>query len=86
MDAAASVNKHRRMPAGVVLCSIEAFAYLQKQKDNQNRPLLVTGTSGASINAYGAAPSTQVLTGVAAEAVGLRVVPSWVGVDNHCMW
>jgi HK97 family phage major capsid protein len=83
VDASASVNKHRRLPATVVLCSIGAFAYLLKQKDTQNRPLMTTGSAGGPLNAYGQAGAIQVPTGVAGEAVGLPVVPSWAGVDNH---
>jgi HK97 family phage major capsid protein len=83
IDAAASVNKHRKMPAQVVFCSIGAFAYLLKVKDQQGRPLMTTGSSGGPFNAYGQAEAPQVVTGVAGEAVGLAIVPSWAGVDNH---
>ena len=83
VDGGASVNKHRKMPAHAVFCSIGAFAFLQKMKDTAGRPLMVTGSAGGPFNAYGAAATTQVLTGVAGEAVGLAIVPSWAGVDNH---
>jgi hypothetical protein len=83
VDAAASVNKHRKMPATVVLMSIGAWAYLLKQKDTNGRPLVTTGSAGAPFNAYGQAQAVQVVTGAAGEVVGLPVVPSWAGVDNH---
>jgi hypothetical protein len=82
IDAAASVNKHRKMPATVVLMSIGAYAFALKQKDTAGRPLITTGSAGNPINAYGQG-QIQVQTGVAGEVVGLPVVPSWAGVDNH---
>jgi hypothetical protein len=83
IDAAASVNKHRKMPATLVLVSIGAWAFLVKQKDTAGRPLVTTGRAGNPMNAYGQAGAAQVLTGAAGEVVGLAVVPSWAGVDNH---
>jgi hypothetical protein len=63
--------------------SIGAWAWLLKQKDTQGRPLVTTGSAGGPLNAYGKADAAQVVTGVAGEVVGLAVVPSWAGVDNH---
>jgi HK97 family phage major capsid protein len=83
IDAAASVNKHRKQPATVVLMSIGAWAFLVQQKDQAGRPLVTTGSAGNPMNAYGQAGAAQVITGVAGEVVGLAVVPSWAGVDNH---
>jgi HK97 family phage major capsid protein len=40
VDAAASVNRHRKMPATAILMSIGAFAFLLKMKDQQGRPLI----------------------------------------------
>jgi HK97 family phage major capsid protein len=82
IDASASVNRHRKMPARVVFLSIGAWAFLTKQKDQQGRPLVTTGASGP-MNAYGTAASQTQYTDVAGEVVGLNCVPSWAGVDNH---
>jgi hypothetical protein len=59
------------------------YAFLVKQKDQSGGPLVTTGSAGASIDAYGGAAAVQTVTGVAGEAVGPPVVPSWAGVDNH---
>jgi HK97 family phage major capsid protein len=83
VDGAASVNKHRKMPATVVLMSIGAWAYLLKEKDSNGRPLVTTGASAGPFNSLGQAEATQVPTGVGGQVVGLPVVPSWAGVDNH---
>jgi HK97 family phage major capsid protein len=82
VDAAASVNKHRKQPATTVLVGLGAWAYLLKEKDSQGRPLITTGSSTTSVNAYGSG-AIQVATGIAGQVVGLRVIPSWAGVDNH---
>ena len=81
-DAGASIIKRRKAPPRVVFMSTGAWAYLAKQKDTQGRPLVTTGSSGA-FNAYGKADQVQTLTGVAGQVVGLPVIPSWAGVDNH---
>jgi hypothetical protein len=81
IDAAASVNKHRKMPARVVFLSIGAWAFLTKQKDTAGRPLVTTGYAGP-MNAYGVGEAA-VYGAIAGEVVGLSVVPSWAGVDNH---
>jgi HK97 family phage major capsid protein len=83
VDAAASVNKHRKQPATAVLMGIGAWAFALKMKDTQGRPLVTTGSAGGPLNALGQANAVQVLTGVAGHVVGLPVVPSWAGVDNH---
>jgi hypothetical protein len=82
IDAAASVNKHRKMPARVVFLSIGAWAFLMKQKDGQGRPLVTTGNAGTPVNAYGIGEAA-VYGQIAGEVVGLACVPSWAGVDNH---
>jgi hypothetical protein len=81
IDASASVNKHRKSPPRVVFLSSGAWAFLTKQKDTQGRPLVTTGYHGA-MNAYGVGEAT-VYGQIAGEVVGLNVVPSWAGVDNH---
>jgi hypothetical protein len=81
IDAAASVYKHRKQPPKVVLCSIGAWSFLVKQKDTAGRPLVTTGSSGP-MNAYGTGKQT-VYAQIAGEVVGLNVVPSWAGIDNH---
>jgi len=81
IDASASVRKHRKSPPRVVFCSEGAWAYIAKQKDQQGRPLITTGYHGP-VNAYGLGEAV-VYGHVAGEVVGLQVVPSWAGVDNH---
>ncbi|HEY2301926.1 MAG TPA: hypothetical protein VGH66_08530, partial [Acidimicrobiales bacterium] len=79
LDASASVRKHRKAPPRVVLCSEGAWAYMGKEKDSQNRPLVTTGSHGP-MNAYGL--GDLVTYGqIAGEVVGLQVVPSWAAVD-----
>jgi hypothetical protein len=81
LDASASVRKHRKSPPRVVLCSEGAWAFMGKEKDSQNRPLVTTGSHGP-MNAYGL--GDLVTYGqIAGEVVGLQVVPSWAAVDNH---
>jgi hypothetical protein len=81
LDATASVRKHRKAPPRVVLCSEGAWAYMGKEKDSQQRPLVTTGSHGP-MNAYGL--GDLVTYGqIAGEVVGLQVVPSWAAVDNH---
>jgi HK97 family phage major capsid protein len=81
IDAAASVNKHRKMPPRVVFLSIGAWAFLMKEKDQQGRPLVTTGYAGP-VNAYGVGEAA-VYGQIAGQVVGLNCVPSWAGVDNH---
>jgi HK97 family phage major capsid protein len=81
IDAAASVGKHRKMPPRVVLCGLGSWAFLMKQKDTQNRPLVTTGYAGP-VNAYGIGEAA-VYGQIAGTVVGLSVVPSWAGNDNH---
>jgi HK97 family phage major capsid protein len=81
IDAGASVRKHRKSPPRVVFCSEGAWAYIAKEKDQQGRPLLVTGYHGP-VNAYGLGESVT-YGHIAGEAVGLQIIPSWAGVDNH---
>jgi hypothetical protein len=78
IDAATSLAKRRKIPATHALVSAGAWAYLGKQKDQQGRPLVTTGTQGPT-NSYGL--STADYSG--GEVVGLQVIPSWAGVDNH---
>ena len=81
VDAAASVRKHRKSPPRVVFCSEGAWAFMAKQKDTAGRPLITTGYHGP-VNAYGLGEAVT-YGQVAGEVVGLQVVPSWAGVDNH---
>jgi HK97 family phage major capsid protein len=81
IDAGASVRKHRKAAPKVVFCSEGAWAFMAKEKDSQNRPLVTTGYHGP-VNAYGLGESV-VYGQIAGEVVGLQVVPSWAGVDNH---
>jgi len=81
IDAGASVRKHRKAPPRVVFCSEGAWAFMSKEKDSQNRPLVVTGYHGP-VNAYGLGEAVT-YGHVAGEVVGLQVIPSWAGVDNH---
>ena len=81
IDAGASVRKHRKAPPRVVFCSEGAWAFMSKEKDSQNRPLVVTGYHGP-MNAYGLGEAVT-YGHVAGEVVGLQVIPSWAGVDNH---
>jgi HK97 family phage major capsid protein len=81
IDAGASVIKHRKMPPRVVLMGIGAWAFLSKQKDTAGRPLVTTGYHGP-VNAYGLGEAVT-YGHVAGEVVGLQVIPSWAGVDNH---
>jgi hypothetical protein len=81
VDAAASVGKHRKMPPRVVLCGLGSWAFLMKQKDQQGRPLVTTGYAGP-VNAYGIGEAA-VYGQIAGTVVGLSVVPSWAGNDNH---
>jgi HK97 family phage major capsid protein len=81
IDASASVRKHRKSAPKVVLCSEGAWAYMAKEKDSQGRPLVVTGYHGP-VNAYGLGESVT-YGQIAGEVVGLQVIPSWAGVDNH---
>jgi hypothetical protein len=81
IDAGASVRKHRKAPPKVVLCSEGAWAYMGKEKDTAGRPLVTTGYHGP-MNAYGLGDAVT-YGQVAGEVVGLQVVPSWAGVDNH---
>jgi hypothetical protein len=80
VDAAASVYKHRRLPAGFIFLSAGTFAYLLKENDSAGHPLVTTGNTNA-INTYGTGTLTYVQ--VAGQVVGLNVVPSPWGVDNH---
>src|SRR5215472_2716896 len=81
IDAGASVRKHRKAPPRVVLCSEGAWAYMGKEKDSQNRPLVTTGYHGPQ-NAYGLGDAVT-YGQIAGEVVGLQVIPSWAAVDNH---
>ena len=81
IDASASVRKHRKAPPKVVFCSEGAWAYMAKEKDQNGRPYIVTGYHGP-VNAYGLGEAV-VYGQVAGEVVGLNVIPSWAGVDNH---
>jgi HK97 family phage major capsid protein len=81
IDAAASVNKHRKAPPRVVFVSSGAWAFLAKEKDQQGRPLITTGYHGP-MNAYGLGEAAA-YGQIAGEVVGLNVVASWAGVDNH---
>ena len=81
IDAGASVRKHRKAAPKVVFCSEGAWAYMAKEKDSQNRPLVTTGYHGP-MNAYGLGESVT-YGHVAGEVVGLQVIPSWAAVDNH---
>ena len=81
IDAGASVRKHRKSAPKVVFCSEGAWAYMAKEKDSQNRPLVTTGYHGP-MNAYGLGESVT-YGHVAGEVVGLQVIPSWAAVDNH---
>jgi HK97 family phage major capsid protein len=81
IDAAASVRKHRKAPPRVVFCSEGAWAFMAKQKDQQGRPLVTTGYHGP-VNAYGLGEAVT-YGQIAGEVVGLQVIPSWAGVDNH---
>ena len=81
IDAGASVRKHRKAPPRVVLCSEGAWAYMGKEKDTAGRPLITTGYHGP-VNAYGLGDAV-VYGQIAGEAVGLQIIPSWAGVDNH---
>jgi HK97 family phage major capsid protein len=81
IDAGASVRKHRKSQPRVVFLSEGAWAYLSKEKDTQNRPLIVTGYHGP-VNAYGLGEAV-VYGHVAGEVVGLNCIPSWAAVDNH---
>lgn len=81
IDASASIRKHRKAPPRVVLCSEGAWAFMMKEKDSQNRPLVTTGYHGP-VNAYGLGEAVT-YGHVAGEVVGLQVIPSWAGVDNH---
>jgi HK97 family phage major capsid protein len=81
IDAGASVIKRRKAPPRVVFCSTGAWAFIAKQKDQQGRPLVTTGYHGP-MNAYGLGEATQ-YGHIAGEVVGLNVIPSWAGVDNH---
>ena len=81
IDAGASVRKHRKAPPKVVFCSEGAWAYMSKQKDQQGRPLVVTGEHGP-VNAYGLGDAI-IYGHVAGMVVGLAVIPSWAAVDNH---
>jgi HK97 family phage major capsid protein len=80
-DAGASVRKHRKSAPKVVFCSEGAWAYMAKEKDTQNRPLITTGYHGP-VNAYGLGEAV-VYGHVAGEAVGLQIIPSWAANDNH---
>jgi HK97 family phage major capsid protein len=81
IDGSASVAKHRKAPPKVVFCSQGAWAYMSKEKDSQNRPLIVTGYHGP-MNAMGIGEAA-VYGQIAGEAVGLQIIPSWAAVDNH---
>jgi HK97 family phage major capsid protein len=81
IDAGASVRKHRKSQAQAVLCSDGAWAYLAKEKDTVGRPLMTTGDYGPT-NAMGVGQAAQ-WGHVAGEVVGLLVIPSWAGTDNH---
>jgi HK97 family phage major capsid protein len=81
IDAAASVRKHRKAAPKVVFCSEGAWAFMAKEKDSQNRPLVTTGYHGP-VNAYGLGEAVT-YGQIAGEVVGLQVVASWAGVDNH---
>jgi HK97 family phage major capsid protein len=81
IDASASVRKHRKAAPKVVLCSEGAWAYMAKEKDQSGRPLVTTGYHGP-MNAYGLGEAV-VYGQIAGEVVGLSVIPSWAGVDNH---
>jgi hypothetical protein len=81
IDAGASVRKHRKSAPKVVFCSEGAWAFMAKEKDSQGRPLVTTGYHGP-VNAYGLGDSV-VYGQIAGEVVGLQVIPSWAGVDNH---
>jgi HK97 family phage major capsid protein len=78
IDANASLVKHRKLGGSTVFCSSGAWAYLSKQKDQAGRPLIVTGFSGPT-NAYGVAQPDHLM----GEVTGLKIIPSWAGVDNH---
>jgi hypothetical protein len=81
VDVNASVVKRRKAPANTVLLSAGAWAFLSKQKDTAGRPLITTGMYGPT-NAMGVAQATQ-YEHLAGEVVGLEIIPSWAGVDNH---
>jgi HK97 family phage major capsid protein len=81
IDASASVIKRRKAPPRVVFCSTGAWAFVAKQKDQQGRPLVTTGYHGP-MNAYGIGEAA-IYNQIAGEVVGLNVIPSWAGVDNH---
>jgi HK97 family phage major capsid protein len=80
VDAAASVRKHRRSSATAVLCGIGSWAFLAKQKDSNNRPLIATGDYGVNVLGVGQAITYD---HVAGEVNGLYVIPSWAALDNH---
>jgi HK97 family phage major capsid protein len=82
VDVNASVVKRRKAPASTVLLSAGAWAFLGKQKDTAGRPLITTGTFTGPTNAYGVGQPTQ-YEHLAGEVVGLQIIPSWAGVDNH---
>jgi hypothetical protein len=81
VDAGASVRKHRKSQAQVVFCSNGAWAYMAKQKDTAGRPLITTGQYGPT-NAVGIGQAAQ-WDHIAGEVIGLVIVPSWAGTDNH---
>jgi HK97 family phage major capsid protein len=81
IDGSASVRKHRKSPPRAVLCSEGAWAFMAKEKDQQGRPLVTTGYHGP-VNAYGLGEAVT-YGQIAGEVVGLQVIPSWAGVDNH---
>jgi HK97 family phage major capsid protein len=78
IDANASLVKHRKLGGSTVFCSSGAWAYLSKQKDGAGRPLITT-SFGIPTNSYGVAQPSH----LQGEVTGLRVIPSWAGVDNH---
>jgi HK97 family phage major capsid protein len=81
IDAGASVRKHRKAPPRVIFCSEGAWAFMGKEKDTQGRPYVITGYHGP-VNAFGLGEAVT-YGQVAGEVVGLSVVPSWAGIDNH---
>jgi HK97 family phage major capsid protein len=81
IDANASTVKRRKLASTTILVSAGAWAYMVKQKDTNGRPLITTGDFGPT-NAYGVGTQSQ-YEGLAGEVAGLKVFPSWAGVDNH---
>ena len=79
IDAGTSLVKRRKLPAGTVLMSAGAWAFLAKQKDTNGRPLVTTGQHGAT-NSYGLTAADY----LGGEVAGLACIPSWAqAVDNH---